>query len=367
MNGEPLHILHVLPQLGAGGIELALARVLTEPPLCAMRHTVVAVRGENLIVDRLPPQVRVFLLRAKPNELRAAWRLRGLIAHTRPDVIHARNFGSWDVSVLARGLSWRPAPLVYSFHGLSEANPPRRRQWIARLLARGTAAMFTVTSATRDALADDLHLPPARITVIPNGIRTPPQAARPGGRGPVLIGTVGNLTPIKGHELLLRAFAKFRHGAPAIDAYLCLAGDGPLRSQLQALARPLGIAPRCQFVGRIHNVSDFLAELDLFVLPSRSEAHPNALLEAMAAGLPCVATSVGGVPEVLDAGRCGRLVPAGDSDALARAMLDLAVDPDARRRLGVAAWQRARDTYSLSGMAKAYATLYTEMQRANSQ
>ena len=362
--------MHVLPQLGAGGIELALARVLTEWPLCEMRHTVVAVRGENLIVDRLPPRVRVCLLRARPNELRAGWRLRNLIAAVRPDVIHARNFGGWDVAVLARGLSWRRVPLVYSFHGLSEPNPPRRRRWISRLLAQFTAGLFTVTRDTRDALADELHLPPRRIAVIPNGVRTPPRLAVPGGRGPFTVGTVGNLTSVKNHDLLLRAFATFRQAAPAVDAQLRLAGDGPLRGELQGRARQLGIAPRCQFVGRIHAVGDFLAELDVFALPSRSEAHPNALLEAMAAGLPCVATAVGGVPEVLGAGRCGLLVPAGDADALARALLDLAANPAERRRLGEAAWQRAAETYSLEGMARAYADLYrktAEKPVANSQ
>jgi len=360
MNRGNLHVLHVLPQLGPGGIELALAQLSACPPLDTMRHTIVAMRGENLIADRLREDIDVHLLRARPNEMAAAWRLRRLVQHLGPGVVHARNWGSWDVAVLARAATTRRTPLIYSFHGQSEDRWPWRRRAIARVLARFTSNIFTVTQHNRLALAQDLGMPVEAIGVIPNGVDT--QRFRPTvhAGGPPVVGTVGNLTSVKNHELLVRAFAAMQQQAPTLDAHLRIAGEGPLRGPLERLIVQLGLEEHCQLVGRIHDVPGFLAELDMFVLPSRSEAHPNALLEAMASGLPCLATKVGGVGEVLDGGCCGRLVPPGNVDALATGMLDLLQDHTARCQLGRLARTRAYRFYSLTSMAQAYAELYEQ-------
>ena len=115
-----------------------------------------------------------------------------------------------------------------------------------------------------------------------------------------MVGTVGNLTPVKNHLLLVEAFAgAVRQG---LDAQLQIAGQGPMGHAVRDRATALGMADRVQLVGQVRDVPQFLGQLDLFVLSSASEAHPNALLEAMATGLPCVATAVGGVPEVLREG-----------------------------------------------------------------
>jgi glycosyltransferase involved in cell wall biosynthesis len=118
-----------------------------------------------------------------------------------------------------------------------------------------------------------------------------------------------------------------------------------------------------ELTGRVSDIPSFLRDLDIFVLPSLGEAHPNALLEAMACGLPCVGTRVGGVPEAMEEGRCGLLIDAGDAQGLVSATSRLAGDADLRRELGLAARQRVCLAYSLDKMIEAYAALYSGYSR----
>jgi glycosyltransferase involved in cell wall biosynthesis len=142
------------------------------------------------------------------------------------------------------------------------------------------------------------------------------------------------------------------------DAEFWIAGDGTCRDQLVTLARDLGVFPRFRFLGHREDVAALLSEADLFVLPSRSEAFPNAVTEAMAAGLPVVATAVGGIPELVTDGQTGRLVPTGDPMALARALLDLLEAPMHAAELGRAGRRRIEQTYSFDRMVDAFTTLY---------
>jgi len=167
---------------------------------------------------------------------------------------------------------------------------------------------------------------------------------------------VGRLSPQKALPDLLHAARQVFRERPR--ACLLLVGDGPERERLQALSVELGIAARLRFVGNVAAVRPYLWAADLFVLPSLSEGMSNALLEAMAAGLPCVATRVGNAPEMLDEGRCGVLIPPGNRAQLAAALLMLLTDPQRRARLGIAAQQRVVEKYEITVVAAAYRRLY---------
>jgi glycosyltransferase involved in cell wall biosynthesis len=171
-----------------------------------------------------------------------------------------------------------------------------------------------------------------------------------------LVLAVGRLNAEKGQSLLLQAAPAVLSRCPG--TVFALAGDGPLRGALEQQAAQLGIAGQVRFLGVRQDVPALLAAADLFVLPSRSEGMPNALLEAMAAGLPVVSFEVGGVGEVLVHGVTGLLVPPEDADGLARAMLALLENEQERRRLGAAARERIRANHNMENMCLQYRLLF---------
>ncbi|HUT57300.1 MAG TPA: glycosyltransferase [Phycisphaerae bacterium] len=358
-KSEPVHVLHVMPGLGPGGIELALSRVVRGLSGPHMQHSVVCLKGEPVIRDCFDPCVRVYAMHAGANELNLPVRLRRLIRQIRPDVIHARNWSAWPDVTLARLLVSPRVPLIFSFHGVdSPGRVPRRRAWAMRILTSLTDCVFAVSGGARDFLVHEIGLPATRVAVIPNGVDTeryapgPPRAAT----GRLVVGTVGSLTAVKNHLLLIRACAMLvREG---LDLELRIAGDGPERSRLTEAAHSLDVADRVRLLGHVRDVPGFLRGLDVFVLPSLSEAHPNALLEAMACGLPCVGMRVGGVPEVLGNGRFGILVVPSDVRELAHRIRQLAENLSLRDSLGRAARQQVVEHCSMESMLAAYEVLY---------
>jgi len=356
---DAIHVLDVIPGLRAGGMELAMSRVVEGLSARGMRHSVVCLKGEPEIRDRFSESIPIYCLYAGPNDLGLPVRLRRLIRQIRPDVIHARNWSAWPDVTLARLLVWPRVPLIFSFHGVdSPGRVPRRRAWAMRILTSLTDCVFTVSGGARDFLVQEIGLPATRVAVIPNGVDTeryapgPPRAAT----GRLVVGTVGSLTAVKNHLLLIRACAMLvREG---LDLELRIAGDGPERSRLIEAARSLDVTDRVRLLGHVRDVAGFLRGLDVFVLPSLSEAHPNALLEAMACGLPCVGTRVGGVPEVLGNGRFGLLVVPSDVRELAHRIRELAEDLSLRDSLGRAARQRVVEHCSMESMLAAYEVLY---------
>jgi L-malate glycosyltransferase len=240
-----------------------------------------------------------------------------------------------------------------------EINPDKSPAQIALQRAAYACAHVIVanSAAAGDRLATE-RVPRSRIRVVPNGIDlaayTPSQHERPLRR----IVTVANLRPEKAHDVLFEAAVLVLRRCP--DAQFVIAGDGPRRQELERLAQSRGIAPRVQFIGHADEVPALLASSDLFVLPSRSEAFPNSVLEAMATGLPIVATRVGGIVELVENQRTGVLVPPDDARALGHAMLDLIQWRSHAVRLGRAARAEVEARYSWERMISAFEHLYVE-------
>jgi glycosyltransferase involved in cell wall biosynthesis len=174
-----------------------------------------------------------------------------------------------------------------------------------------------------------------------------------------LIVSVGNLYPVKGHRYLLEAVARLLPRYP--DLHLAIAGQGQLRTSLLALAQALGVEGRLHLLGLRADVGNLLLASDIFVLPSLSEGLPVAMLEAMLAGRPIVATRVGDVPVALNDGEAGLLVPSADAATLAEAIDRLLANPALARKLGEAARDRARSEYQLDTMTSRYETLYQRL------
>lgn len=237
-----------------------------------------------------------------------------------------------------------------------DVNPGRSGAQLA-LQRTAYAAAHRVVANSRAAAArlERERVAQRRIRIISNGIVVPPGAERVASPIRRVI-TVANLRAEKAHERLLAAAAKIAACQPAIE--FDIVGDGPRRAELQNIAEHLGIAGRVRFLGHRDDVPELLAGADLFVLPSRSEAFPNGVLEAMASGLPVVACRVGGLLEMIDDGRTGVLVPPDDELALADAILTLIADPDRARALGKAARADVAARYSFDAMTGAFEQLY---------
>jgi glycosyltransferase involved in cell wall biosynthesis len=174
----------------------------------------------------------------------------------------------------------------------------------------------------------------------------------------LLIVAVGNLYPVKGHAVLLRALAGLVHDAPATPWRLAIAGRGEAEAALRSFASEAGIADRVHLLGFRTDVADILAAADVFVMPSLSEGLPLALVEAMSASLPIVASDVGGIPEVVERDAEALLTPPDDAGAIAEALARLLADADMRAALGAAAGRRALRDFGVERMGDAYERLY---------
>jgi glycosyltransferase involved in cell wall biosynthesis len=221
------------------------------------------------------------------------------------------------------------------------------------------------STAAANAVARE-GVPAGRIEIIRNGLDISSIPARQRARGaPRTVVTVGNLRAEKRHEVLLSAMRTVTARHP--DARLLIVGAGPRRRALQALATDWGLTSFVQFLGHRDDIGAALNAADIFALPSRTEASPNAVIEAMAAGLPVVATAVGGVPELVAHGETGLLVPVEDAAAFARALLQLMDDPAAAERMGVTARRRAVERHSFDRMTRAFEQLYLSQLEARSR
>lgn len=204
---------------------------------------------------------------------------------------------------------------------------------------------------------------PDQIVRLPNGVdvnRIKPKSDYRA-HGPISLTFVGRLQPQKRPELLLKALKKMTEMKPVLLWELTILGDGPLASELKQQARDYGFADRVKFCGLVNNVLDYLFKTDIFVLPSRAEGLSNALLEALAAGLPCIASDITANAEVIQNGYNGLLTADGDDQALAEAILCLAEDETRRTQLGMQARQTTLEKYSLDAVAERYIQLYQEM------
>jgi glycosyltransferase involved in cell wall biosynthesis len=358
-------ILHVFATFAAGGPQIRFAR-LVERLGPRFEHTVVAVDGVVGAIDRCDP-TRVRLLevprprRGLPS-LGDLLRLRRTIAAERPDVLVTVNWGSIDWAIANRLLPLCPQIHVEEGFGPEEtgerqlARRVRTRRWVL-----GGAIRLVVVSRTLERVARTLWKVPAdRLARVPNGIAVdrytaagPPVANLRRDPREVVAVAVGGLRAEKNPARLVRLLAALPEEAAV---RLVLVGDGPERPKVEALAAPLG--DRVLLLGARRDVPELLASADLFLLGSDTEQMPLALLEAMAAGLPVVATAVGDVPAMVAAENRPFILPSADEAGLAAALARLAAETGLRRRIGEANRARARTAYDEARMVEAWRTLF---------
>jgi sugar transferase (PEP-CTERM/EpsH1 system associated) len=363
--------MHVVHSLGVGGTEEGVRKLLLGLNFNVFEQVVCTV----LAGPARDPQTGTRMINLGRSPGRIGFLVPDLtrvFSQERPQIVHSRNWGTIEAVPAARLA--RVNAVVHSEHGLdmqSMTGQPWRRRALRRLCFRWADRTFAVSRGLRDHYVTQLGVPANRLGIIPNGVDTGRFRPDPTARADVreylradedtlVVGTVSRLDPVKGHSILLRAseLALSR----GVRVQVVIIGDGPGRSAVkqQVQSSPL-LRDRVVITGEIHDVPRWLNSFDVFALPSLAEGMSNTLLEAMAVGVPPVASSVGGNPEVIEDGRSGLLFETGDSEALVAHFKTLALDARYRRQLGDNARRRVETSFSLQRMLRDYEQLYLGM------
>lgn len=364
-----MEIVHVVENLDRGGLERTVVDLIASQRDAGHECRVICLFKLGLLArELLASGVRVDACGKRPGlDLRALRRARALIRQSPDAVIHTHNAMAHYYAVLA-SLGLPVKCRINTRHGMGGRTRSGRQEWLYRQSLRGTDYAVAVCEAARQRFAADGMHPRRALLSVPNGIRL--ERFRPADdvarqslvaelglpTGSRIIGTVGRLQPVKDHALLLRAFAKVRVQVP--EAALVIVGDGPLRAALEAQAEQAGLSDALRFMGDRHDVPRLLTGMKVFALTSTSEGYSVALLEACASSLPIVATDVGGNREIVRHGINGRLVPSGDTAAIATALIALLRGGEQAAAMGRAGYAWAQAEASFRTMAERYHGLY---------
>lgn len=382
------HILHILGTLGMGGAQCMVLRLVTSAELQGYRHSIVCIiakQGEFLeycTTHDIP--VYECLLRWPQSTVLPSYRinrwLRNHLYFTFP-----RRMGALlkdvDASLVHTHVTARVAlqakaalrqarlPWIWTLRGLYRSRGEDVSDWARTvgLVNRSNAAITGVSQATLDEVTREAAIVPGKAYVIPNAIdagkydasvpRDPAWRAQFGiPQEAIVFGAAGRLIDVKRHDVFIAAAAELTKRGHS--AYFVIAGEGPLRATLEQQIKACGLGSRFYLVGYQSDMRRFLREIDVMVLPSDSEGFPNVLIEACAMRLPCIATAVGGVPEILNNGS-GVLIPPGSVEALVQAM-EAMLDPQARQTYA-ARTAEVVERFSLSRICGMYAALYEEL------
>lgn len=364
----PVRILHVIDSLGIGGTEAGLATVI-ENTRDRFTHSVCCIRHDGPIADRLRAggtDVHV-IGKAEGNDWGLPLRLARHFRAAQPHIVHTRNWGSTD-GILAARLARVPV-VLHGEHGRDVSDvhgSNRKRNAARRILARMTQRVVTVSDQLRGWLVNDVGLRADKVVLIRNGVdsgryrplpdRDRLRAALELTAADFVIGTVGRLDPVKDQRAIVEASVALAASHPRLRAVIV--GDGPMRDALERAVTKAGQQQRVRLVGQRDDVPEIMNVMDVFVLPSLGEGLCNTILEAMAVGLPVVATAVGGNTEMVVDGTTGTVVPSADREALAAALGRYAEQPTLRATHGAAGRQRVLASFSIQSMVDGYCALY---------
>lgn len=356
-------IVHIVFRFDYGGLENGVVNVINGLSGGPFRHIVVALTEATEFADRLRDGVAVKSIGKKPGKDFGAYvRLYRLLRQLRPDIVHTRNIGTLDcafVAFLAR------VPIrIHGEHGWDVFDPdgtsPKYR-FMRRVLYRFVQRIVAVSEDLQRWLVEVVGLPERKIRHICNGVDT--ERFRPAQENErtaecddVVIGSVTRFSAIKDPLNLVEAFIELRRSDSS--ARLVMIGDGELHQQAKRRLTEAGLVNSNWLPGSRDDIGQQLRKMDIFVLGSLREGISNTVLEAMASGLPIIASDTGGNRELIENGVNGRLVPPGDQKALANAIRDYVQDAEQRTRHGSTSRDRALSLFSIDTMVDNYQALY---------
>lgn len=365
-----IRIVHLITELDVGGAQQALLRLLANADRSRYDITVLTLYNGDKPLGKAIAALDIPVIDLgldKPWRLYAVIRLYAELRRRQPAILHAWMF---HANILGR-LVGRAAgvPSIITSRRSVEVGGDRR-EWIKRLTQSLDDAVIAVSDVVAVAEVERAGAKQDKVITVHNGLDVAEFKAeasptmREGlglGADDLVVGTVGRLQPVKAHQSLLAMVAELAPRWPQLR--LVIVGDGPLRSDLEQLVMTYNIRGHVHFTGTRRDVAAILPTFDLFVLPSRWEGLPNAVLEAMASARPVVATAVGGTPEVVVEGVTGLLVPVGDQAALNGAIERLLADKSRRTTMGEAGRKHVQDRFSVHFMVDKVQALYERLLR----
>lgn len=362
----PLHFLHVFPSFCAAGSQTRAVAIMNYLRNEA-RHSIVALDGNLEAMRKIGPEVRRETVDPpRRGSLSAPFFFAGLLRKLKPDLLLTYNWGA--IEAVAGAVLAGECRVVHAEDGFGPDETvrlKRRRVWARRILLRRAFAVAAPSRTLVRIALDQYRLPPGIVRYIPNGVDTARFAPRSGAGvrrslgisdESLVIGYAGRLSAEKNLGLMLAAVA-----ATGLEGAVALiVGDGPARRELESKAKGLAPAVRAVFAGKVEDTAPYYNAMDIFALSSLTEQMPMSLLEAMASGLPVVATAVGDVPLMLSAPQREFVLDPGDEPGYASALRKLGENGGLRATLGSENRRRAEKEYALEGMLEAYRRLYWE-------
>jgi sugar transferase (PEP-CTERM/EpsH1 system associated) len=366
--------MHVVYRFDVGGLENGVVNLINHMPASAFRHAVVSLTDVTSFRERVHAPGVDFIAFGKPpgHAVRLYAKMFRLFRRYRPAIVHTRNLAALE-AVIPAWLAGVPIR-IHGEHGrdMNELAGSRRRyNWVRRFYRPFVTHYVALSRDLADYLATSVGVPTHGMTRILNGVDATRFAPAGDAMQPIagfpfdprshwVVGTIGRMQSVKDQTTLARAFVRAVSETPELRARLRLVmiGDGPLRAECRAILEQSGLADLAWMPGERQDVDSILRGLACFVLPSRGEGISNTILEAMASGLPVLATDVGGNAELVQRGGTGELVPAGDVQAMADALRRLACDPERAAALGRAGRLAVEERFSLESMIAAYRRLY---------
>lgn len=370
-------VAHVIYRLAAGGLENGLVNVINGLSEQRFRHAVICLKDYTEFRSRIERQdVGLYALN-KPDgkQIDVYFRLWALLRRLRPQIVHTRNLGALDCAFIAAlaGVAHR----IHGEHGwdMVDLHGTSRKYRLLRRAANTVVERYVTVSEHLAAwLSDDVGIRAQKVEHICNGVDTtrfrPGTGQRPSGApdfladpDALIIGTVGRMETVKDPCTLVRTFIHLLDSVPDARSRLRLimVGDGSLRGEVQALLEQAGAGELAWLPGERDDIASLLRTMDVFVLPSLNEGISNTILEAMATGLPVIATRVGGNSELVQDGRTGSLVEAQEPVSMAQAVQRYALDGELRERHGREARERVEREFSLDVMVARYGALYARV------
>ncbi|MGE0383630.1 MAG: TIGR03088 family PEP-CTERM/XrtA system glycosyltransferase [Gammaproteobacteria bacterium] len=365
-----LRVAHVVYRFAIGGMENGLVNLINRLPESRYVHDIVCLTDFDPEFARRIRTTNVQLHRLDKrdgHDPRTLLNIALLLRRLRPDIVHTRNFGTLESQIAAWALAI--AARIHGEHGWDMQDllgVNRRHRLVRRALARLVHRFVTVSRDLQSYLVESVGIDAGRVRQIYNGVDTLRFSPAPAGAPAhprFLIGAVGRLMEVKNHRFLVDAYVRMLQLHPELAGRveLRIVGDGPLRQGLIEQLDRAGLDGRACLPGASETVPEVLRDLDLFVLPSLAEGISNTVLEAMATGLPVIATRVGGNVELVVDGTTGALVEPGHVEELARMMARYAAEPALARGHGAAARALVESRFSIDAMIAAYDDLYTSL------
>lgn len=376
VDPSPPLVVHVVNSFHTGGMENGMVNLFNYMPPGRFRHAVIGLHGYGDFRHRIAAQdVQFFDLGKRPGQ-DYSWmpRLYRLFSQLKPDILHTRNLNALEAQFV--GAAWRVKGRVHGEHGrdMYDIDGTNWKYNLMRRAARRVVHHYIAVSKDLEQwLANTVHVPAPRLSQIYNGVDQqkfhPRSGAKPSAgplgfldRATCVIGSVGRMAAVKDYPTLVRAFIRLCRSMPDHSGLrLIIVGEGQSRNECQALIDAAGLSAQAHFPGDRSDTAAWLQTFDVFVLPSLGEGISNTILEAMASGLPVIATRVGGTPELVEEGVTGRMFFPGDEQTLATLLGEYAIDPACCEREGNAARARIENTFSWPRAAAAYQAVYEQL------